>query len=177
MKKTLTILILIVLMILLHLIQVTVFRKWTMFGVLANIVIVYFIFLSTYTNKILAYILAFSYGFMVDIKYASPIGTTAFALIILIEITVRLNLLLYINSRIATMIKVFLLTVIFEFVKYLLRLIILSFDIEILEFLKIVAIQATFNMLILMVIYPLFKYSGELINEIYNKKNILTRYF
>lgn len=177
MRKVVSTIILILVLIIVHLLQFTVFKKFTMFNILANILIIYFVFLSTYTNKILSYILALFYGFFVDIGYGNPIGITSFAIILIIELTTRLNLLLYVNSRIATMIKIFFLTIIFEFTRHLLRVVILSFNIEIIEFLKIVSVEALYNMLILMVIYPLFKYGGELTDAIFNKKNILTRYF
>ena len=100
-----------------------------------------------------------------------------FSLIMLIEITINLNNLLYINSRLATMIKIFCISFIFELVRYLLRVLILEFDLQILSFVQIVSIEALYNMLILMVIYPLFKWAGEVTDEIYNKKEVLTRYF
>lgn len=177
MKKLLTIISLILVLLLTYILQYTIFAKFAMFNILANIIVIFFIFLATYTNKIYSYLIAIIYGFLVDIRYSNPIGGTVFALIFIIELTVRLNSLLYVNSRLATMIKVFILTIIYEFIKYILRAIILSFDIEIIEFLSIAAIQAIYNMLITMVIYPLFKYGGELASEILNKKNLLTRYF
>lgn len=177
MKKTLVIFILILVLIISHLLQYTIFKKFTMFNVMANIVLLFFVFVATYTNKGFSYILSFIYGFFVDIRYGNPIGVTAFALIILIELTIALNLLLYVNSRIATMIKILFLTIIFELVKYILRVILLSFDIDLISFGEIVLIEGIYNMLILMVIYPLFKYSGEITDEIYNRKKVLTRYF
>lgn len=177
MKKILTVFILILVLLLINILQYTLFQKYMMFNIVANIIVIFFIFLSTYTNRIYAYIFAIFYGFLIDIRYGNPIGITTFALIILIELTIKFNLLLYVNSRIATMIKVFLLTIIYEFVKYILRVVILSFDIEVLEFFKIVSIEAIYNMLILMVIYSVFKILGEITNEIFNKKNVLTRYF
>lgn len=177
MRKALTIIILILALLLVNILQFTIFQKYTMFNVIANIIIIFFMFLATYTNKTYSYILAIIYGFFIDIRYANPVGTTSFALIIVIELTIKLNLLLYINSRIATMLKVFLITLIFEFIRYLLRVIILSFNIEIIEFIKIVSVEAIFNMLILMVIYGGFKFLGERTDEIFNKKNVLTRYF
>lgn len=176
-KKTLTIIIICLTLLFVNILQFTVFQKFAMFNIIANIIIVFFVFLSTYTNKIFAYILALIYGMLIDIRYSSPVGITAFALIILIELTIKFNLLLYVNSRIATMIKIFLLTIIFEFIRYLLRVIVLSFDMEIFEFIKIVIVEAIFNMFILMAIYDLFRNLGEITDEIFNKKNILSRYF
>lgn len=177
MRKTLTIILLILNMLLFHFLQHTIFQKFMMFNIFANIIIIYFIFMATYTNKVYSYILAIIYGFIVDIKFSNPIGTTAFALIILIEVSIRLSSLLYINSRIATMLKIFFITIIFELSRYILRAVILVFDIEIIEFLKIVAIQAIYNMLILMVIYPAFKYIGEVTDQTLHKSNILTKHF
>ncbi len=177
MKKVLTIILLILSMLLFHVLQHTIFQRFTIFNIFANIIVIFFVFLSTYTNKVYSYILAIVYGFLVDIKFGNPIGSTAFSLIISIEVSIRLNSLLYINSRIATMLKIFFITIIYEFSRYLLRAVILSFDIELLEFLKIVSIQAGYNMLILMVIYPAFKYIGEITDQSLHKSNILTRYF
>lgn len=177
MKKTITVILLILSLLLFHILQHTIFQKFTMLNVFANIIIIIFVFFATYTNKIYSYLLAIIYGFLVDIKYGSPIGSGAFSLIILIELTIRLNSLLYVNSRIATMLKIFFITIIFEFSRYILRAVILSFDIEFFNFLRIVSIQSTYNMLLLMVVYPVFKYLGELTDQVLHETNVLTRNF
>ena len=68
-------------------------------------------------------------------------------------------------------------TLICETISYIMQIIILGTSVEILAFLKILAIEILYNTLIVIIIYPLIQKSGLLLERIFNEKNILTRYY
>lgn len=59
----------------------------------------------------------------------------------------------------------------------MLNILILNSSIQILSFLKIVIIEMIFNGLLMIIIYPIIKKVSLLCDEIYNNKNIITKYF
>ncbi len=68
-------------------------------------------------------------------------------------------------------------TLICETISYIMQIIILGTSVEILAFLKILAIEILYNTLIVIIIYPLIQKAGLLLERIFNEKNILTRYY
>lgn len=68
-------------------------------------------------------------------------------------------------------------TIIYEIFLYFIQYIVIRIDIEILGFIKILCIETIYNVLVVIILYPLIKYTGyEIENEIKGDK-ILTRYF
>lgn len=68
-------------------------------------------------------------------------------------------------------------TLICETISYIMQIIILGTSVEILAFLKILAIEILYNTLIVIIIYPLIQKAGLMLEKIFNEKNILTRYY
>lgn len=50
-------------------------------------------------------------------------------------------------------------------------------SIEVLTFLKIVLIEIIFNLMIIIIIYPLIRKLGEKLEQVFNEDKILTKYF
>ena len=68
-------------------------------------------------------------------------------------------------------------TIIYEVVLYFLQYIAFKINIEIVQFIKILFIEVIYNVIIIIILYPLMKFTGyEIENEIKGDK-ILTRYF
>ena len=68
-------------------------------------------------------------------------------------------------------------TIIYEIVLYFMQYIILGINVEIVQFIKILLIEVIYNVIIIIILYPLMKFTGyEIENEIKGDK-ILTRYF
>ena len=68
-------------------------------------------------------------------------------------------------------------TIIYECALYLIQYMAMSINVEILQFIKILFIEAIYNVIIIIILYPLMKVTGyEIENEIKGDK-ILTRYF
>lgn len=68
-------------------------------------------------------------------------------------------------------------TVIYEVVLYFMQYITIGINVEILQFIKILLIEIIYNIIMIIILYPLMKFTGyEIENEIKEDK-ILTRYF
>lgn len=67
-------------------------------------------------------------------------------------------------------------TLIWEIIAYIYK-IINGASIEVLTFLKIVLIEIIFNLMIIIIIYPLIRKLGEKLEQVFNEDKILTKYF
>ena len=66
---------------------------------------------------------------------------------------------------------------IYEVIVYIIQYLVIGINIEIIEFIKILLIEVLYNLLLIVILYPLMKTTGyEIENEIKGDK-ILTRYF
>lgn len=68
-------------------------------------------------------------------------------------------------------------SIICETVSYFFQVVLFKLSIEILAFLKIIAIESLFNLIIIIIIYPLLRNAGEVLMKIFKEKNILTKYY
>lgn len=67
-------------------------------------------------------------------------------------------------------------TLICEIIAYIYK-IINGASIEVLTFLKMVLIEIIFNLMIIIIIYPLIRKLGEKLEQVFNEDKILTKYF
>ena len=68
-------------------------------------------------------------------------------------------------------------TIVYEVALYLMQYIVFQINVEILQFIKILLIEVIYNVIIIIILYPIIKFTGyEIENEIKGVK-ILTRYF
>lgn len=68
-------------------------------------------------------------------------------------------------------------TAIYEIAVYILTMLRTSGTIEIFAFLKILVVEMIFNTLITIIIYPIIKRAGYYVENLFDDKYILTRYF
>lgn len=68
-------------------------------------------------------------------------------------------------------------TFIFEFGYYIVNSIVFDFNIEFWYFIKLIVIEIIYNILLLIIIYPLFQKIGYMLDRKFKKSNLLTRYF
>lgn len=68
-------------------------------------------------------------------------------------------------------------TLICELIYYFLQVIIFKLSIELLAFIKIVLIETLYNVMLVIIIYPLIIKLGEVLEKTFTEKNILTKYY
>lgn len=64
-----------------------------------------------------------------------------------------------------------------EIISYLIQIILFKLSIELLPFIKIIAIETLYNVMIVIIIYPLIEKLGEVLERIFIEKNIFTKYY
>lgn len=81
------------------------------------------------------------------------------------------------DSRMIILVMGVICTTIYEIILYILQYMVMGINIEIVQFINILLIEIIYNVIIIIMLYPLMKITGyELENEIKGDK-ILTRYF
>ena len=68
-------------------------------------------------------------------------------------------------------------TLIYEIIVYILNYIVFSTNIEIINFIRILAIEIIYNLILVIILYPLIQKFGYAIENEYKGNKILTRYF
>lgn len=81
------------------------------------------------------------------------------------------------DSRFIVTVMVIITTIIYEILVYVLTILRTEGVLEILAFLKILTIEILFNTLITIIIYPIIKKAGYYVENLFDDKFILTRYF
>lgn len=81
------------------------------------------------------------------------------------------------DSRLIVLIMGIICTIIYEIAIYIMQYIVIGINLEILQFIKTLLIEVIYNIIIIIILYPLMKFTGyEIENEIKGDR-ILTRYF
>ena len=81
------------------------------------------------------------------------------------------------DSRVTLMFMVLGSTIIYEIGVYMLNYFIYTTNVEIISFIRILAIEVLYNMIITIIIYPIMERFGYYIENEYKGNKILTRYF
>ena len=116
-------------------------------------------------------------GFYIDIVIGRRVGITAIILGLIGLIGEILDKNFSKESRVTIMLMMAGSTVIFELGSYVFNVITLDMNLEIVSFIKILLIEVIYNIIIVIIIYPLIQKLGYLLEEVFKTKNILTRYF
>lgn len=81
------------------------------------------------------------------------------------------------DSRFIVTLMVIITTALYEVLVYILTMLRTESAIEIIPFIKILLIELVFNILLTIIIYPIIKKAGYYIENLFDEKYILTRYF
>ena len=177
MKKARTILILCVTFLIIYFLQLNFFSSFTIAGIRPNLFIIFVLFISLYAGKKVGAIFGVFIGLWIDFLGSDLIGISAIALGAIGFSGGYLEKNLSKDSKITVMILVAGFTVAYETFIYFYRGAILSSNIEILLFIKILAIEVLYNTLLTIILYPSMQHFGYKIEDVFKKTKILTRYF
>lgn len=177
MKKLIINISLIIVFILIYLLQTTFFTSFTIAEIKPNLFIILMLYIGLYMGRSYGIIYGISYGIFIDIWIGRNIGITSICLAFIGFLGGVFDKNFSKDSRITILLMGTICTVLYEVALYILRNIIIGIDAEVIEFLKILLIEVIYNILLLIILYPIMKFTGyEIENEIKGDK-ILTRYF
>ncbi len=177
MKKLIINISLIIVFIIIYLLQTTFFTSFTIAEIKPNLFIILMLYIGLYMGRSYGIIYGISYGIFIDIWIGRNIGITSICLAFIGFLGGVFDKNFSKDSRITILLMGTICTVLYEVALYILRNIIIGIDAEVIEFLRILLIEVIYNILLLIILYPIMKFTGyEIENEIKGDK-ILTRYF
>lgn len=177
MKKTTIIFLLIVTFFIIFLLQVNIFQNFTIAGVVPNLFVIFILFIGLSANATLGISFGVICGLIVDLIYSKSIGITAVMLCVIGYLGAYFDRNFSKENKITIIIMVAVSTIIYEVGYYAINLMILGFNAEIFFFLKILAIEVLYNILLTIILYPIIQKMGYSIDRTFKRNNILTRYF
>ena len=175
-KKTI-ILILFILGFVLYFLQKNIFSNFPIFGIVPNILIIYILFLGLYTNSKVSIAVGIFLGFLLDTVYGKCIGISSMMFCILAYVSSYFDKNFSKENKITIIIMCIGATFVYELGSYIINSIVFNFEIEFRYFLNKVFIENLYNTLLLIIIYPVFKKFGYILDRKFKQSNLLTRYF
>ncbi len=118
-----------------------------------------------------------SFGLYIDIILGKTVGISALALGIVGILGEIMSKNFSKDSRFIVTLMVIITTALYEALVYILTMLRTESAIEIIPFIKILLIELVFNILLTIIIYPIIKKAGYYIENLFDEKYILTRYF
>lgn len=177
MKKTLINLTLILIGFVIYFLQSNFFSWFTIAGVKPNLFIIYILFIGLFGTKSMTVIYSSIFGIILDLIFEERVGINFIGLITIGVIAMIFNKNFSKDSRITIIFMVFASTVLFELIVYFINYILYSINLEILYFIRTLIVEIIYNVLIVIIIYPLIQKFGYYIENEYKGNKILTRYF
>lgn len=177
MKKILANLLLIIAFFIIYFLQADFFSWFTIAGIKPNLFIIFTLFIGLFAGKKLGIILGIIIGLLLDLLIGRTVGISAILLGSIGLLGERLNKNFSKDSRFTIMLMVMGCTVVYELISYVYYTLRLETVFEMYSFAKIVSIEAIYNAIIVIIIYPLLQKAGYALENIFKVKSILTRYF
>lgn len=177
MKKTISIIILIISFLILYFLQENFFTWFTIAGISPNIFIIFILFISLFGGMKVGITFGVLVGLFLDIIVGKNIGIMAIMLGIIGIIGGYFDKNFSKESRITMMLMVAGSTCIYEIGVYLFQIIELSIHIEIIPFITILLVEVLYNSILTIILYPLIQKLGYKLEDIFKGQKILTRYF
>lgn len=177
MKKTIINVSLILTAILIYILQANFFSWFNIAGIMPNLFIILVLFIGLFANRILGSMYGLVIGLLLDFIIGSKIGIYSVGLGLIGFLSAVFDKNFSKDSRMTIMLMVVVATAIFEVLSYILNYIFMSINVELLNFVKILAIEIVFNLILTIIVYPLIQKCGYYIENEYKGNKILTRYF
>lgn len=177
MKKIIINIVLILIVLIIYYLQSNFFSWFNISGVMPNIFVIFVLFIGLFASKTMGTIYGIFIGLLLDLILGMKIGINAITLGLIGFLAGVFDKNFSKDSRMTIMVMVFASTLMVEILNYLLKYIFLSINIEIGNFVVILAIEIIYNLLLTIILYPLIQKSGYYIENEYKGNKILTRYF
>ena len=177
MKKIFIHISLIITFVVIYFLQTIFFSHFTIAGIMPNVFVILMLYIGLYMGRTMGVIYGIIYGILIDIWVGKSLGLTSVALALVGILGGLFDKTLSKDSRLTVLLMGAICTIIYEIVLYFFNYMFFKINIEIYSFLKILFIETIYNVLLIIIVYPLMKATGyEIENEIKGDR-ILTRYF
>lgn len=168
---------LILTMFIIYFLQSNFFNWFTISKVMPNLFVIFVLFVGLFSNRMMGIIYGIVVGAIIDLTIGTQIGINAVALGLIGFLAATFDKNFSKDSRATIMFMVLGTTFIFEIIVYILNYVVFSTNVEIINFIKILAIEIIYNLIIVIILYPFIQKFGYTIENEYKGNKILTRYF
>ena len=177
MRKFLINVILILLIFVIYFLQSNFFNWFTIAGIKPNLFVIYILFIGLFGNRSMGIIYGALSGTLLDLLIEERVGVNLVGLMLIGLIATIFSKNFSKDSRITIMLMTFGSTIIFEVITYFLNYVLFSINVEVFRFISILLVEAIYNVILLIILYPLIQKFGYYIENEYKGNRILTRYF
>jgi len=176
-KKVVINIILVITAFIIYYLQSNFFVWFNISGVMPNLFVILALFIGLFSNQIMGTAYGVGIGILLDLLIGNKIGVNAISLGIIGFLSAIFDKNFSKDSRATIMFMVLGSTAVFEIIKLLLNYVVLSTNVEIINFIIILVIEIIFNLILAIILYPLIQKFGYYIEDEYKGNKILTRYF
>ena len=177
MKKILLNILFVTTILFIYYLQSNFFNWFTIAGVMPNIYILFVLFIGLFTNKYTSLIYGAIVGTIIDSLFGQIIGINMFAYILVAILALVFDKNFSKDSRATIIVMVIAATLIYEIVSIVISYVILQINIDVWIFIKTLCIETIFNVILTIIIYPMFQNIGSIVENEYKGSQVLTRYF
>ena len=177
MKKLVINIILIVIAFVMYFLQSNFFSWFTISGIMPNLFVIYILFIGLFSNSTMGIMHGLITGIILDFSIGTGIGINAISYGIIGLLAAIFDKNFSKDSRATIMFMVMGATFLFEIIVYILNFVIFGINVEIVNFVRILAVEIIYNLIISIIVYPLLQRFGYYIENEYKGNKILTRYF
>ena len=177
MKKFFANIILIIVFLIIYLLQSNFFNWFTIAGVKPNLFIILVVIIGLFAGKRMGIIFGIIFGLLIDIYIRNTIGISAVTLGILGYIAGYLDKNFSKDSKLTIMIIISVATFIFELVIYISAGLVNNSVITLIPFFKILGIEVLYNIILVILLYPLLQRAGYALESVFKGEKVYTRYF
>lgn len=177
MKKTIINVSLILTTMLIYFLQSNFFSWFNIAGIMPNLFVLLILFIGLFGTQTMGTIYGLIVGLILDFLIGTKIGIYSASLGLVGFLAAIFDKNFSKDSRMTIMVMGVGATIIFESLTYLLKYVFAANQVELLNFVKILAIEVTFNLILTIIFYPLLQKCGYYIENEYKGNKILTRYF
>ena len=157
--------------------QADFFSWFTIAGIKPNLFIIFVLLIGLFASKKLGVILGFIFGVFLDLLVGRTIGISGILLAIIGFLGEYFDKNFSKESRITIMLMVVGCTLLYEIGNYVYYIFRLGVQLELYSFIKILLIETLYNIIIVIITYPIIQKTGYALENTFKVKNILTRYF
>ena len=177
MKKFLSIICLILTFFVTYFLQANFFTWFTISGVMPNLFVVLVLFIGLFIGKKLGLVFGLVFGTYLDLLLGKAVGISGIMLGLIGLIGEYLDKNFSKDSRITMILMVASSTIIYEIGCYIFQILKWNILIEIIPFIRTLIIEVIFNIVLVIILYPLIQKAGYYLENLFKKKTVLTRYF
>ena len=177
MKKTISIILMFVTFLIIYFLQSNFFNWFTIAGVKPNLFIILTLFISLFAGAKIGTAYGIFFGIFLDVVIGRSIGISSIMYALVGAIGGYFDKNFSKDSRMTIMLMVIGTTLLYEIGNYVISIMRLSIQIEVLSFVRVLLIEIIYNVIITIILYPLIQKAGYYLENLFKKKTILTRYF